>query len=458
LDVALVQFVGTICLYHQGGIKFKSMSGNQVADKSAENNLILVVDDTLTNLEIISQSLTEAGFEIVIAIDGKQALQQAQTRLPDLILLDVMMPIMDGFETCKQLKNHPKTQDIPVIFMTAITDTDSKVGGLSLGAVDYITKPFHKAEVLARINTHLQLRNLTKNLEKRVIERTVELNKALEDLQASQLQLVQQEKMSVLGQLVTGVAHEINNPVGCIYGNLAHALTYFQNMSNLIDLYQQFYPQPVPEIANEIMEIDLQYVRSDLPKLIFSMKESIQRIRDISGSLRIFSRADVADKVQFDIHEGIDSTILILKHRLKVANNCPDIEIKKDYGNLPLVKCFPGQLNQVFMNILSNAIDALEESLVNDRVKNNPQILIQTMIITDTNYVCIKIKDNGIGISDEVKQKIFDNLFTTKPVGKGTGLGLAIARQIIVKKHGGTLDVNSELGKGSEFIINIPLE
>ncbi|BAT52879.1 Response Regulator Receiver Signal Transduction Histidine Kinase [Nostoc sp. NIES-3756] len=432
---------------------------------SVENNFILVVDDTLTNLEIISEALTSAGFEVATATNGKKAFEQIQTRLPDLILLDVMMPIMDGFETCKQLKNYPETRDIPVIFMTAVTDSDSKVEALSLGAVDYITKPFHKAEVLARISTHLQLRNLTKNLETRVIERTFELNKALQDLQESQLQLVQQEKMSVLGQLMSGLAHEINNPVSCIYGNLGHTLTYLENMNHLIDLYQQNYPNPVPEIQNEIDAMDLDYMRSDLPNLIFSMKEGVQRIRDISKSLRIFSRADTENKIQFNIHEGIDSTILILKHRLKSIGNRSDIEIKKDYGNLPLINCFPGQLNQVFMNILANAIDALDESFnskyeskINIEIDKHPQIIIQTMLIEDENHVLIKIKDNGVGISNENKIKVFDSLFTTKAVGKGTGLGLSIARQIIVQKHGGQIEFNSEIGKGSEFIIYIPVE
>ena len=432
---------------------------------SAENNFILVVDDTITNLEIISESLTDAGFEVATAMDGKKALQQIQTRLPDLILLDVMMPVMDGFVTCKHLKNEPETKDIPVIFMTAIADTNSKVEALSLGAVDYITKPFHKAEVLARISTHLQLRNLNKNLEIRVLERTNELNQALQDLKESQLQLVQQEKMSVLGQLMSGLAHEINNPVSCLYGNLGHTLTYLQNMSHLIDLYQQNYPNPVPEIQNEIKEMDLDNLRADLPNLIFSMKEGIQRIRDISKSLRIFSRADTENKIQFNIHEGIDSTILILKHRLKSVEIRADIEIKKDYGNLPLINCFPGQLNQVFMNILANAIDALDESFSSNYaddtqalITNIPQIIIQTMLSEDESQAVIIIKDNGMGMSQENKARIFDSLFTTKPVGKGTGLGLSIAQQIIVQKHGGKLEVNSELGKGAEFIINIPVE
>ncbi|BCL36210.1 response regulator [Nostoc sp. MS1] len=432
---------------------------------SVENNFILVVDDTLTNLEIISEALTSAGFEVATASNGKKAFEQIQIRLPDLILLDVMMPIMDGLATCKQLKNHPQTRDIPVIFMTAITDTDSKVEALSLGAVDYITKPFHKAEVLARISTHLQLRNLTRNLENRVIERTFELNQALQDLQESQLQLVQQEKMSVLGQLMSGLAHEINNPVSCIYGNLGHTLTYLENMTHLIDLYQRNYPHPVPEIQNEIDAIDLDYMRSDLPNLIFSMKEGMQRIRDISKSLRIFSRADTENKIQFNIHEGIDSTILILKHRLKSIEIRPDIKIKKEYGELPLINCFPGQLNQVFMNILANAIDALDESfnskckvVLNSEIDIYPEIIIQTILSEDKNYAVIKIKDNGIGISNEDKVKVFDSLFTTKDVGKGTGLGLSIARQIIVQKHGGQLEVNSEIGKGAEFIIYIPVE
>lgn len=432
---------------------------------SAENNFILVVDDTITNLEIISESLTDAGFEVATAMDGKKALEKIQTRLPDLILLDVMMPVMDGFVTCKHLKNYPETKDIPVIFMTAIADTNSKVEALSLGAVDYITKPFHKAEVLARISTHLQLRNLTKNLEIRVVERTTELNQALQDLKESQLQLVQQEKMSVLGQLMSGLAHEINNPVSCLYGNLGHTLTYLQNMTHLIDLYQQNYPNPVPEIQNEINEMDLDYLRSDLPNLIFSMKEGIQRIRDISKSLRIFSRADTENKIQFNIHEGLNSTILILKHRLKSVGSRTDIEIKKYYGNLPLINCFPGQLNQVFMNILANAIDALDELFSSNYADDTqvlinkiPQILIQTMLSEDKSQAVIKIKDNGMGMSQENKARIFDSLFTTKPVGKGTGLGLSIAQQIIVQKHGGKLEVNSELGKGAEFIINIPVE
>ncbi|MBD2677066.1 MULTISPECIES: response regulator [Nostoc] len=427
----------------------------------SEETLILVVDDTTTNLEIVLEILTNAGFEVVTEVNGEKALKQVESRLPDLILLDVMMPKIDGFETCKKLKENAETCDIPVIFMTGNSDTDSKIKGLNIGAVDYITKPFHEEELLARIKTHLQLRNLTKTLENRVAERTAALSKALKDLQESQIQLVQTEKMSALGQLVAGVAHEINNPVGFIHGNLGHASVYFQAMAKLIELYQQHYPHPVAEIQEEIAAMDLQHMLWDLPNLISSMKEGVQRIRNISTSLRNFSRADSDRKVYCNIHDGIDSTIMILKHRLKASEYRPNIEIIKNYGNLPELECFSGQLNQVFMNILANAVDALEESNLGRsyiEIETNPnQIWIQTSLAEDQNHVLIRIKDNGVGMSPEVRQKIFDHLFTTKPVGQGTGLGLSIARQIVVEKHGGSLEVNSAPDQGSEFIIKLPI-
>jgi predicted ATPase/signal transduction histidine kinase/tRNA A-37 threonylcarbamoyl transferase component Bud32 len=289
-----------------------------------------------------------------------------------------------------------------------------------------------------------------------------QLEGSLENLKQMQLHLVQSEKMSALGNLVAGVAHEINNPVGFIAGNLQPAEDYVQDLFNLIDLYQQHYPNPVAEIHKEIKAIDLEYIREDLPKLISSMQEGSDRILNISISLRTFSRTDSDRKIPFNIHEGIDSTILILKHRLKASDARPAIAVVRDYGDLPLVKCFPGQLNQVFMNLLANAIDALEESnqgrSFSDIEANPNQITIQTTLGTEENSaVLIRIKDNGAGMSDEVQQKIFDHLFTTKPVGKGTGLGLSIARQIVVEKHGGTLTCKSELGKGTEFAIAIPM-
>ncbi|MCL1470212.1 hybrid sensor histidine kinase/response regulator [Argonema antarcticum] len=424
--------------------------------------LILVVDDTPANLEVISEALTDAGYEVAIATDGDRALKQIQYSLPDLILLDVMMPGIDGFETCKRLKVNPQTCDIPVIFMTAFSDPENKVKGLNSGAVDYITKPFQEAEILARIKLHLQLRFLTKNLEEKVLARTAELSQALESLRESHVQLVQKEKMSALGQLVAGVAHEINNPVGFISGNLDYVEEYVKDLLFLIEIYEQNYPNPVGAIQDAIASIELDYLRDDFPKLISSMKEGVDRIRNISTSLRTFSRGDCDRPTPFNIHEGIDSTLMILKHRLKENEKRPAILVEKDYGQLPPIECFPGQINQVFMNLLANAIDALEESNQGrsfEEVKTNPnRIIIRTEQLSDSKQVLVRIKDNGIGMSDRVLEKVFDHLFTTKPVGQGTGLGLSIAHQIVVEKHGGTLDANSTLTKGSEFVVAIPIE
>ena len=292
-------------------------------------------------------------------------------------------------------------------------------------------------------------------------EKAEQLERYLNELKQAQLQLVQSEKMSALGQLVAGVAHEINNPVSFISGNISHAKGYIEDLFNLLHLYQEKFPNPGDEIDEEIDAIDLEYVQEDLPKLISSMKEGTDRIREISTSLRTFSRSDVSKKVAFKIHEGIDSTLMILKHRLKANQNRPAIEIVKNYGEIPEVECFPGQLNQVFMNLLANAIDALDDSNEGrsyDEIKTNPnQITIRTQVSPSNKTIAIGIKDNGPGIPDKVKERLFEHLFTTKPPGKGTGLGLSISRQIIMEKHGGKLSVNSSPGEGAEFVIEIPI-
>ena len=269
----------------------------------------------------------------------------------------------------------------------------------------------------------------------------------IRELQQAQAQLIQSEKMSGLGQMVAGIAHEINNPVNFIYGNLSYTKEYTQDLIELVKLYQQHYPEPVSEISNKSEDIDVDFISEDLPKIISSMHIGAERIREIILSLRKFSHLDEAEMKKVDIHEGIDNTLLILKHRIN-----PGIAVTKEYDFLPLIECYPAQLNQVFMNILSNAIDEL---LTAQKV-HQLQILIQTKLI-DCNQVEVRIRDNGSGIPKEIQDKIFDPFFTTKPVGKGTGMGLAICYQI-VEKHHGKIEVISEASQGAEFVVTLPIE
>ncbi len=281
-----------------------------------------------------------------------------------------------------------------------------------------------------------------------------------QQLEQRQLQLVQSEKMASIGQLVSGVAHEINNPLGFISGNLDHATEYIQYLIDLLQLYQQGIDWNSQTTQQKIEEIELDYLLTDLPELIESMKQGTERITEISKSMGIFSRADTIAKVPFNIHDGIDSTLLILRHRLKANQIRPEIQVVKNYGDLPEINCYPGQLNQVFMNLMANAIDAIDESNSGKtfaEIKASPnQITITTEIEDEKQEVIIRMGDNGMGMSEEVKQKIFEHLFTTKGVGKGTGLGLSISRQIVEEKHGGKITCTSELGKGTEFIISLP--
>ncbi|UBF26398.1 histidine kinase [Kovacikia minuta CCNUW1] len=301
---------------------------------------------------------------------------------------------------------------------------------------------------------------IKENLAEIAEAQAAKLKKALRELQQTQTQLIQTEKMSGLGQLVAGVAHEINNPVNFIYGNLKHATEYTQDLIELLNLYQQIYPDPAPQINHHIEKIDLNFLLEDLPKLLSSMKLGADRIRQIVLSLRNFSRLDEAEMKAVDIHEGIDSTLLILQNRLKGKVEHPAIEVVKQYGDLPLVECFAGQLNQVFMNLLSNAIDALH-SYDNQRsvseIRQNPSKITITTELQKPNHVRIKVADNGPGMTEAVRARLFDPFFTTKSVGKGTGLGLSISYQIIVEKHGGKLQCISETGAGAAFLIDIPL-
>ena len=333
------------------------------------------------------------------------------------------------------------------------------------------------------------LRDITERLAAEALVRASEekyrlqaekLEHALQELKSTQSQLIQAEKMSGLGQLVAGIAHEINNPVNFIYGNLSYADTYTSELLSLVEVYRTYYPEPVEAVQAKLEEIDIDFLASDFVKLVGSIRIGAERIQGIVQSLNKFSRSDEEGCKSVDIHEGINSTLMILQSRLKATPSRPEIKVEKIFAHLPEVECYAGQLNQVFMNLLTNAIDALEEDaqengiwqVVNDKPKwirkdeKVSKILIQTEILTDTqtpdmqkcDRLIVKISDNGKGIPEELRNRLFDLFFTTKPVGKGTGLGLSIAYQIITENHGGKLSFSSELGKGTEFTIEIPLK
>ena len=315
-----------------------------------------------------------------------------------------------------------------------------------------------------------KLEKLNRALEESVArerEKTAHLKTAMSELKRAQTQLVQSERMSSLGQLVSAVAYEVTNPINFIHGNLIYANEYSQKMIDLLQLYDRHYPSPSPEIQAQIEAVELEFIVEDLPKLLGSMKVGANRIREIVQSLRNFSRIDEADIKPVDIHDGLDSALLILSNRLKPKPDRPAIHLIKEYGSLPLVECYPVQINQVFMNVLTNAIDALEDAFVNNnlsshgRDKEEPvkcgQIRIVTEICPGEKAVAVRIEDNGCGMTQTVRQKIFEPFFTTKPVGKGAGIGLTISHEIVVEQHGGKLTCNSAPGEGTELIIEIPL-
>ena len=320
------------------------------------------------------------------------------------------------------------------------------------------------------LQTNNQLRDLLKTVEAQVTQRTAELTEAnielertLIDLKKAQTNLIQAEKMSSLGQLVAGIAHEINNPVNFIHGNLAYLRRYMNDLMALIEVSLEYQPKLTEIMADKLdEEVDLEFVQTDLPKLIKSMEVGTNRIRDIVLSLRNFSHMDQADLKLINIHQGLDDTLLILAHRLKLKSNGCEIKIIKEYSDLPLINCYGGQLNQVFINILANSIDAIEESIQQTEAlhpscpRNQPFIKIKTELI-DPDWIAIKISDNGFGIPESIQAQIFDPFFTTKPVGKGTGMGMAISYQIIVERHQGDLQFTSIPRQGTEFLIKIPV-
>ncbi|MEH2175517.1 trifunctional serine/threonine-protein kinase/ATP-binding protein/sensor histidine kinase [Nostoc sp.] len=374
-----------------------------------------------------------------------------------IVLNDAVITEPFNFDIYIQKSQTKSIFCLPIMYQSQLTGIIYLENQLSSGA--FVPE---RVEVLKVLVSQMAIAIENASLYARAQDKSKELEQSIKDLQEAQLQLIQSEKMSSLGNLVAGVAHEINNPIGFITGSIAQAKDIVKDLIDYLQLYREKFPNPGAEIEEKAEEIDIDFLLKDLPKMIDGMTVGTQRIRNISTSLRTFSRADTTSKVSANIHEGIDSTLMILQHRLKADRNRPAIKIIKNYADIPSVKCYLGQLNQVFMNIIANAIDALEEANIGrdflEIQEKYPNIItIETYLEVDKEKVVIKIQDNAKGMPEAVKKCIFENLFTTKCVGKGTGLGLSISRQIVVENHGGNLICESALGEGTQFIVSIPI-
>ncbi len=411
---------------------------------------ILVIDDTPANLEILIRLFQKEGYKVRAVPNGMMGIRAAENEPPDIVLLDVNMPEMNGYDVCRAMKQTEKLRNIPVIFISALTETFDKVTAFEAGGVDYITKPIQFQESLARVRTHLALRRYQRMLE----ERNTELNVALNQLKEAQSQLVNSEKMASLGVLTAGVAHEINNPISFIQTSAIGLKNNIRFFLGLQEQYETVLASLDPNALTGLQEYKTEYEFSDRLEELTLLTENIltgaTRISNIVRSLRLFSRLDETDSKSIDIHENIDSTLLLLQPRMNNRFN-----VIREYGQIDLVPCFPAKISQVFMNLISNAIDAIEAKPLPG---TGDFIRIRTGVaeINHNRYVTIEIEDTGEGIPEDLLKKIFDPFFTTKPVGKGLGLGLSISTNII-KEHGGQLEAGNLTPSGAIFRIVLPI-
>jgi len=402
---------------------------------------ILVAEDNADMRRLLAFLLGRE-YRVRLARNGREALDAVRAHPPDLVLTDVMMPEMSGIELCRTLKADPATRGIPVVLVTSKAEREMKLEGLELGADDYVSKPFHPRELLARVRSLVRLRGLQEELAERnraLEQANAGLTHALGQLQEAQAQLVHREKMASVGQLVAGIAHEINNPVNFIQGNLHYLEEYVRVLVALVERYEALAPELGERFARLREESELGHVLRDLDSVLAGCREGVERTTSLVRDLRTFSRLDRAERVLGNLHEILDSTLNLLRGRLA------RIRVHKEYGEIPEVESLAGQLGQVFMNLLSNAADALGDA---------GTLWVRTRALED-GRVAVEIEDDGKGIEADHLERIFDPFFTTKEVGKGTGLGLSVTWGI-VERHGGTIRVRSEPGRGSCFRVELP--
>ena len=413
---------------------------------------ILIVDDNPTNLEVLSNALVAAGHQVAVALDGESAIAQIQYKPPVLILLDIMMPGIDGFETCRRLKADPDTQAIPIIFMTALSESKNKAKGFHLGAVDYITKPFESEEVIARVNTHLRLHQLTVGLEEEVATRTAELTTALNSLKQTQSQLIQSERMSLIGELSAGVAYEISNPVNFITGNLAHVEDYFHQLLQLIDYYEsKITPASLREesisedpISKEKEDLapDLEFIRTDLPRILKSFQRGSTDIQTLVSHIRTFAGTDHFSRRRANLYDLVDCCLTLLGHRLQEKSQRPKVTIIKDYQTASLVECYPAALSQALMGILLAYVNAIDV-FVRENTTFTPEIAIHISAVSeDLNRISFLVNTGQIFSHDFIPEiSIESNIPSIESIHaySSSDLNLMMSHDIVVRHHGGEL-------------------
>ncbi|MEW6260328.1 MAG: response regulator [Thermodesulfobacteriota bacterium] len=416
----------------------------------SSNHTIMIVDDTPANLHLLNRMLRERGYRVRSFPSGEMALKSAWNDPPDLMLLDVNMPGMNGFEVCQRLKSEERTRGFPVIFISALTETLDKVKAFQAGGVDYITKPFQFEEVHARVEVHLKLIGA----QRAIAEQNAALEKAMRELKAAQQQLIQSEKLAAIGILTAGIAHEINNPVNFIKTSALALQADIEDIQRLLSLYASCRSEcPRSEMTARIealhREIEYDTLSAEIPSLLSHIQEGVRRTEEIVQSLRLYARKDSFVKEKTDLHRLVDAALVILSPRYKKA-----LSIRKQYGDLPKIAVYPGGMIQVITNVLGNAIDAIESK----RVHEEESITLTTSVLRRNSevYAVLSVQDTGIGIPDAVREKVFDPFFTTKDVGKGTGLGLSISLGI-VQEHGGSIEIDSVEGKGTTVSILLPV-